>query len=795
MTQPIYIVPLPMSVRDRLDENTHPGLLLDKYAPSWSNDLPAEKLSAAVQRPTVDEVVRLSQSPPAGANFDGLISQRQFTLKSIQALTLKATTTGPLTLHLSRSSSLENAGICLHRIYGFTYLPGTGIKGLTRAFAETVWLPAQPDQNAAWRQIEDVFGWAPNRDRQQMLKEHPDRIRHRELAPLTDSSGKPLEQRESMGRVVFHDAWPLKWPKLQTDILNSHHQKYYSAQGVEVPPPGDWEEPIPVYFLAVVPNTPFEFAVSARRADDQHLTQLAAQWLAGALEHSGAGAKTNAGYGSFRLDSTVAPAIHQSSQTTWAASEQAGHRLERSFTLTLATPAFLAGANPEDPSSCDLRVSTLRGQLRSSWRTLHAAHLSPADLKRLESAIWGDTKRGGAVRVTLSRPANAPPLQPKSFDRRGIIAANKLPEPPNKKTTQGLTYVSYGMDEVKDGRPSRRPYLEPGSSWTVTFTIRPGKFVQREKSDTQLELSQPLTVDQLGREAFAALDLLCQLGAVGSKSRKGFGSFRLPPELPAGPLSQRLPGILEQSKALRNELGLKPGRCESPALEHLLAVEAVQTPWTNYWVALDRLGDAAQAFAQSKKHILDKKALGLPRNVRAPYSGSFQPHKEIKDRHASPIQFHLTPGADGRYVASLVAFPADRLPTFDKSKAFLTDALQQIRLQLVERTKNFAAIGLSAATGSRTAQATPPPASGPKLPSPGDRVACKLSSEKTKSGGWKATYGKLIGPIQNSQDVPSDKQPGEEVTLIVRISKPTEIAFRWPTAADEKPTVKPPTRR
>ncbi len=52
---------------------------------------------------------------------------------------------GPLTLHLARASALENAGLCLHPIYGFAFLPGTGLKGLARAYAETVWLPSQTD--------------------------------------------------------------------------------------------------------------------------------------------------------------------------------------------------------------------------------------------------------------------------------------------------------------------------------------------------------------------------------------------------------------------------------------------------------------------------------------------------------------------------------------------------------------------------------------------------------------------------------------------------------------------------
>lgn len=781
-----YTIPLPLSVREQAEHNTHPGLLLDKYAASWCDALNPDQLSEKVQLPTIREVVRLSQQPPSGLDFESLLKQRQFTIQATKAISIRATTIGPLTLHLSRASALENAGICMHHIYGFTYLPGTGIKGMVRAFAETVWLSTQPDQATAWQQIEDVFGWATNRDRIAQLENpnHPAARRTREFSPLVNRDGEPLEQREHSGRIVFHDAWPLVWPKLQMDILNSHHSAYYQGKG-EQPPPGDWEDPIPVYFLSVVPGTRFQFSISARRSEDQKLIDLGLGWLVGALEQSGAGAKTNAGYGSFQIED-LTESVRNSTNVTWTANQA---RLQRSFPLTLATPAFLAGAETENPATCDLRVPTLRGQLRWWWRTLHAAHLSPTDLKRLESAIWGDTNRGGAVRVTLSRTATTP-LQPKPFDRKSIIDLNHLPKPAaNSKTTPGLTYFSFGMDEIRNGRPSRRPYIEPGNSWTVTFTMRSAKLVLREKEERKSEEFELLSVEQIAEQVYSAFELFCRMGGVGSKSRKGFGNVRLPTVFAQGTTTERIEVLQRQSKELRAKLRLKSGKSESPALERMLRVDAVATPWVNYWVALDRVGDSAQEFAQSKKHHLEKKALGLPRNVREPYIGSFRAGKDVRDRHASPIQIHLEPGANGCFVAELIAFPADRLPTAAQSQLFLTNALHEIRQNLISRTVKYAQLGQTAAVGSRApVPSTPSPPSGPKLPTVGARVQAKLSSEKTKKGGWRATHGSLTGPIQNSPDVPSDKQPGDEVSLIVKVSKPTEIAFRWPTPADEAST-------
>ena len=116
----------------------------------------------------------------------------------------------------------------------------------------------------------------------------------------------------------------------------------------------------------------------------------ARQWLLGALCHLGAGAKTNAGYGSFRPVEGERPALASPRHATFET------------TLELVTPAFLAGAN-QQAEDCDLRPATLRGLLRWWWRTMHAGSVDVATLQRMEAAIWGDTARGGAVRVLVER--------------------------------------------------------------------------------------------------------------------------------------------------------------------------------------------------------------------------------------------------------------------------------------------------------------------------------------------------------------------------------------------------------
>ena len=81
-----------------------------------------------------------------------------------------------------------------------------------------------------------------------------------------------------------------------------------------------------------------------------------------------------------------------------------------------------------------------------------------------------------------------------------------------------------------------------------------------------------------------------------------------------------------------------------------------------------------------------------------------------------------------------------------------------------------------------------PPESGgglpnPKLPKSGDRIQAVLIDEKTKKGKWKAQIasGGMIGDIMNSEAVPGDAKPGQEVSLFVRVAHATNGSFCWPT--------------
>lgn len=695
----------------------HPGLLLDKYVSSYRPDGKAPDWQKEVQQEALKAVVGASQRPPAGLDWKALQAQRDALWTSLRAETFRCQTIGPLTLHLARASALENAGLALHPLYGFACLPGSGLKGLARAWAETVWLPTQfkagtdprtpanaeeeQKATAAWRTLEAVFGWAPGSDRGKSWK--PSRIAER-----------PKDESASAGAVVFHDAWPTGWPPLVLDIVNNHHRAYYD----EEQPPGDWENPIPVNFLAVAPGTEFLFALSSRRTPPApDLPALARQWLLGALCHLGAGAKTNAGYGTFRLVDAAAPTRQAESQatTTWSALCKAGRRAECSTTLELVTPAFLAGARQE-AADCDLRPATLRGHLRWWWRTLHAGFLDTPTLRTLEATLWGDTTRGGAVRIGVERkgeirtvPVPGKLIQKDRRNRdvlrldREFAGLHKLAGTPDQKTTQGLLYLSFGMDEMPADRPDERKQrhcILPPAGWNVTLSARDGIFDPPDAESARKPVR--LSADLVLKQARAALWLLCRYGGIGSKGRNGFGSFA---DLPDYTLDE----VKDLAAKFRSACGIRdqrPGCGECPHLDGALPPEQISVHWKNYWFVLDQLGFSLQAFAKEHKRKWIKEALGLPRKIgrsandgtrdhgytavwddkarqEVVWLGQFHPHRGGRDpqemRHSAPVHLHVGREGDGAFVIRVLAFPSAILPDLETSRGILQNLLDHLR--------------------------------------------------------------------------------------------------------------------
>ncbi len=167
------------------------------------------------------------------------------------------------------SHPVEN-GITWHRTLALPYLPGSGVKGLLRAWVEQ------------WMEFADE-------DQRQLTSQ-------RWFGHATGDEG-------SAGELVFHDLLPSQPLELACEVMTPHMGKWYEQGGDIRSPadlagsaPADWHSPVPIPFLTVK-NGHFATLITPRVAAATTEVDRALGELAKALEWLGAGAKTATGFG------------------------------------------------------------------------------------------------------------------------------------------------------------------------------------------------------------------------------------------------------------------------------------------------------------------------------------------------------------------------------------------------------------------------------------------------------------------------------------------------------------------
>jgi|GEM_PF-1771817 len=268
-----------------------------------------------------------------------------------------------LIVGLGLPSPLET-GIRLHHLYGFPFLPGSAIKGVTRAFrlqeiAEELGIPRlcawdikewenQVKSPTPWKLLEQLL-MSPvpkDSDDEERKKLHEQQLTNRleELKKAINNGRKFLNDRgylsgdpkvleidieelkqkyvnsfsrafgsqEEKGEIIFFDAYPTSLTVngegiLELDVMNPHYGEYYRGRE----PPADWLSPVPVFFLVVRRGTVFQVMLAQRpsRWPADNLLETVAGWVKQALKDLGIGAKTRAGYG--QLDTEFVQKAHE----------------------------------------------------------------------------------------------------------------------------------------------------------------------------------------------------------------------------------------------------------------------------------------------------------------------------------------------------------------------------------------------------------------------------------------------------------------------------------------------------
>jgi CRISPR-associated protein Cmr6 len=241
----------------RLQRCKNLGLMLDKYPPQIAIEK-SEGKSRWLREFASDHHIDTQL-------VENVYKRWQRAITAMHAQQFTATTAWRMVVGLGGETVLET-DLALHHLYGIPFIPGSALKGLTRAY---------------------VTGEVEGHKSKKIEEDNP--IVQRIFGT----------QKEA-GSVIFFDAMPVNDKiKIDLDIMNAHYPKYYG----EKQPPANNQDPNPVTFLTVA-NTTFLFALAPRRPKDAKDTEdvtLAIGWLQDALRDYGVGGKTSAGYGYFTV--------------------------------------------------------------------------------------------------------------------------------------------------------------------------------------------------------------------------------------------------------------------------------------------------------------------------------------------------------------------------------------------------------------------------------------------------------------------------------------------------------------
>ena len=196
---------------------------------------------------------------------------------------LLLTNTSRVVVALARAHVLENVGLAHQPITGRPWIPGTAVKGVVSTWASWCGNVENPDEkNPDGTDADSIFRALFQTERRHLLP------------PLSAQALEVLGSDDAgsaqAGQVIFLGGFPAEPSalSLKVDVVTPHAAK---------------KDPVPSFFLTVAAGGLWRFPLlasprcPAERAPD--LLKTAADWLRAALEQSGLGAKTAAGYGRF----------------------------------------------------------------------------------------------------------------------------------------------------------------------------------------------------------------------------------------------------------------------------------------------------------------------------------------------------------------------------------------------------------------------------------------------------------------------------------------------------------------
>jgi CRISPR-associated protein Cmr6 len=225
-------------------------------------------------------------------------------------------------LHPASNASVTDGSVLLHHTYGVPYLPGSGLKGLARAWLRrTVDLQEREERKnrhgETWKEMRSdardqeilraLFGYIPRKE------DGAEARSQGAVVEFLDALWVPARPNTERGH-ARPDTERGQWSPLALDVVNPHQSSYYT--GGEAP--SDTNEPVPTHRLSIAPGTRFLVIVECVPMQDGKgapvdgkawVDYVLEKALKPALENIGFGAWTSAGYGRFEVPMPTAKAI------------------------------------------------------------------------------------------------------------------------------------------------------------------------------------------------------------------------------------------------------------------------------------------------------------------------------------------------------------------------------------------------------------------------------------------------------------------------------------------------------
>ena len=203
------------------------------------------------------EVLKLKAVKPSLLNHLQEVA-KSFKDQGYEVYELSMTTAERLIVGLGEAHYLET-GIKLSKAYGIPYISGSTLKGAIRSF------------------YEDLNG---------------------EKSPVTKKLFGEGGDKGKKGSISFLDLYPEEVEPsslFEVEVMNPHYSKYYTGNEA----PGDWMNPVPIFFLVVKPGIRFRGLVIVDEVSKEELDRFKIA-LREVLEERGVGGKKTLGYGLFK---------------------------------------------------------------------------------------------------------------------------------------------------------------------------------------------------------------------------------------------------------------------------------------------------------------------------------------------------------------------------------------------------------------------------------------------------------------------------------------------------------------